>query len=108
VTKPRAIASASLAYRGVPEHWATEEEAAALSGMAVTKFAATVERLEAAGFPPQSAWNGKRFIPAIRAFWDREHSKTVLPGAAETGEDGERDKENWGDDRQRTRTAFSA
>lgn len=63
--------------------WADEAEAAELSGMAPDKFRAHLKLLEGEGFPKPSSWNGKRYRPAIIAFWNKQHGlDTVLDSAA--------------------------
>lgn len=95
MTRPRAAISASLSARGRAENWANEDEAAALSGMCGDIYRAQLAALETAGFPKRSPWNGKRFIPAILAFFEREH-ENAPPVAATLDVDDERAKERFG------------
>lgn len=84
MTKPRA------------ELWADEAAAAELSGMPAEKFRAHLQLLEAEGFPKPSPWNGKRYIPAIRAFWDKQAGiDTLLVTAAPEHHDAD-GKDRWG------------
>lgn len=99
MTRPRATVSASLSLRGRAENWANEEEAAALSGLSVDAFGVKLPALEAAGFPKRSPWNGKRFIPHILAFFDREHEN--VPAVATPDVDSERALERFGHERKR-------
>jgi hypothetical protein len=95
MTRRRADVSASLAERGRPENWATEDEAAALSGMSRDRFNALLLKLHAAGFPQRTPWNGKRWIPAILDFWWCQHQSGPSKTAHEV-DDEERAKENFG------------
>lgn len=96
MTRRRADISASLAARGRPECWANEQESAVLSGMDFDKFKQKLPKLEAGGFPKISPWNGKRFIPMIDAFWNREAQSAT--SATDSGDEDERTKEKWDDD----------
>lgn len=60
---------ADLLGRGIADVWATEDEAATLSGMGTAKFREKLADLEARGFPKKDPANNKRFIPAILDFW---------------------------------------
>lgn len=95
MTKPRAVVSASLAERGRPEMWANEQEAAALSGMKPETFASKVKQLEALGFPLKSAWNTKRFIPAIIDFWRLQQEEPELQRGPGSDEDDGRSLEGF-------------
>jgi hypothetical protein len=86
MTAARGKVSASLASRGRPEDWATESEAAALSGMSPQDFSWKLPYLESVGFPKKSPWNDKRFIPAIEKFWWNEPACN-LPKAAGAEQD---------------------
>jgi hypothetical protein len=68
MTVSRGKIEKSLAERGRPAMWANEQEAAVLSGVSYDIFRTKVAEWEAKGFPPRSALNGKRFIPAIEHF----------------------------------------
>lgn len=92
MTAPRAKVAASLAERGRPEMWATESDAATLSGMSTQDFAWKLPYLERAGFPKRSAWNNKRFIPHIEDFW-RRNPVCDLPKREATGQDNAPPKE---------------
>jgi hypothetical protein len=72
----------SLAARGRPLMWANEQEAAALSGVALDAFRKKIKRWEDAGFPKVNPENDKRSIPAILAFWNIAHN--YLPLTTET------------------------
>lgn len=93
MTAPRGKISASLASRGRPEDWATESEAAALSGMSPEDFAWKLPYLEEVGFPKKSPWNNKRFIPAIEKFWWRD-PPCNLPKPVGAEQDNAPPKEN--------------
>jgi hypothetical protein len=69
VTAPRGKIEASLAERGRPAMWATENEAAVLSGVGVETFRSKVKGWEKRGFPQINPENGRRPIPGILAFW---------------------------------------
>lgn len=102
MTKPRGVVSASLAERGRPEDWADDSETACLCGMCVVTFYGKVEALEAIGFPRASSWNGKRYIPAIREFWAREHQRSPLQKHKPQGQhQDEESLETWDNDRPR-------
>ncbi len=93
MTRPRLNISESLARRGRPENWATDDEAAALSGMSPNVFARAVPELEKKGFPQINAVNRKRFIPHILAFWERG-SDDAAAGSNPPAQD-ERLLEKW-------------
>lgn len=95
MTKRRADISVSLADRGRPESWANEQEAAALSGMAPERFREQLPALESIGFPKPCGWNAKRFVPAILAFWEREHERKPLKVPDADVQDDGRSLENW-------------
>ncbi len=87
MTRPRRDIAESLSRRGLTERWATEEEAAARSGMTPDAFKDQLPALEAKGFPRKNRWNNLRFIPTIDAFWDREDAaeqSKPLPGKLES------------------------
>lgn len=84
----------SLLSRGVPGVWATEEEAAVLSGMCSKSFRAKRLDLEAHGFPKIDPINGKRFIPAILTFWERRAQANAL-APQEGPHVDEQEKEMW-------------
>lgn len=75
--------------------WATEQEAAELSGMSLTKFRREVAGLELRGFPLVNPINGRRPIPAILAFWKltADDPASLAPDA-----DSEQGLERWDDD----------
>lgn len=98
MTRSRLDVSASLASRGRPENWATEDEAAALSGMSRESFDEKLAALEARGFPRRRPDNNKRFIPHILRFWEADAETatfTAPPNPAQDDED-ERNKERLG------------
>lgn len=74
MTARRSEISASLADRGRPENWATEAEAAVLSGVGPEVFAAELPELIRQGFPKPSGWTGKWWTSSIREFWYRNPS----------------------------------
>lgn len=96
MTRARAQIAQSLAERGRPELWADDEESALLSGMTMERFRAHLTLLENEGFPKPSPWNGKRFIPAIVAFWHKENGLDALIGAASAGNHDEDGRDKWG------------
>ena len=89
--KARESISKSLAERGHHENWATEDEAAALSGMTTDQFAKVISALESVGFPKPNPWNNKRFIGSINAFWASDAARrwSIDERAIEIA------KENW-------------
>ncbi len=91
--RPLPTVVSGLLARGIPAQWATEQEAAALSGMCVRVFRARRADLEAHGFPKADPANGKRFIPAIMDFW-RARAQPAVAGAPMGGAD-ERAREKW-------------
>lgn len=78
------------------ELWADEATAAELSGMPAEKFRAHLQLLEGEGFPKPSPWNGKRYVPAIRAFWDKQAGLELLVEAAPVHHQDEDGKDRWG------------
>lgn len=86
--------------------WATEAEAAILSGFSPEAFRKAAPKLEQAGFPQITRWNGKRFIPAIINFWACQiDASTGLPvELAEDDLDGP-NVENFGHARSQRRFA---
>jgi hypothetical protein len=108
MTRRRHDVVASLADRGRPELWATEDEAAALSGVGPERFREKVEELEAKGFPKIHPFNGKRFIPAMVEFWAIEQRNPSIFSKDGGGPRGEQ-RETWGShDRNRARQRISA
>lgn len=83
-----------LLERGIPVAWATEEEAAALSGMHAVTFRTKRDDLEARGFPKIDPANGKRFIPAIMDFW-RRRAQAHVEAEHDARPESEREKERW-------------
>ena len=58
------------AERGRSAMWATEKEAAKLSGVSISRFRKRVKEWEGNGFPRVHPETGKRFVPAVLRFWD--------------------------------------
>lgn len=83
MTKPRGL-------------WADEAAAAEMSGMPAEKFRAHLQLLEAEGFPKPSPWNGKRYAPAIRAFWDKQAGIDPLLVTATPEHHDDDGKDRWG------------
>jgi hypothetical protein len=103
MTKARIVIMESLAARGHPEYWATEEEAAALSGVTPDRFREKVAEWEVKGFPKITPDNGKRFIPKILAYWQRESDRVALKPGTKPEQDEELAKEKFGNERPRKR-----
>lgn len=95
MTAPRHRIAQSLAARGRPAMWATDAEAAILSGMSIDTFKDELPDLERRGFPRKNGINGKRSIPAILDFWGLQpEASAVIPISAEIQD--EQAVENWG------------
>lgn len=96
MTARRAEIAASLAERGRPENWATEDEAAALSGVSPGTYRAKLAEWEKRGFPQANTENGKRSIPAILAFWGLPQNHSGVAGATAPMTDEDEDgQERW-------------
>lgn len=89
MTRPRAAISASLSARGWPQMWATEAEAADLSGVGAEVFRRKVATWESRGFPKINPENGRRSIPDILAFWGLLSKHPLTPTTStKRSEDG--------------------
>lgn len=78
--------------------WATEQEAAALSGVGVQTFRQKVSAWERRGFPVVNSENGKRPIPAVLAFWGLPQSPFDISANKNPVQEEPNDddgKENW-------------
>jgi len=108
VTAPRKEIEASLAERGRPVNWATEQEAAVLSGYPADgdRFRKDLPDLEKAGFPKIDPLPGKRFIPAIVDFWARRVDALAQEAAKSTPPKTIHDFEDRPHARQRLATGY--
>lgn len=91
MTAPRSKIDIALAESGWPSPWATEQEAARLSGLSVSAFRAKVKQLELQGFPKKHPINGKRSKAAILAFFGLPTNHSANSSAAPA--DSEPDRE---------------
>lgn len=99
MTAPRKEIETSLAERGRPVNWATEQEAAVLCGLNPQKYRRRVAELESQGFPRKDPVNGLRYIPAIEAFWASRIDSLAHPVPQSPA--NQQDLENFGGKSQR-------
>ncbi|SEH31659.1 hypothetical protein SAMN02799636_01113 [Methylobacterium sp. 275MFSha3.1] len=63
-------------------------------------WCASVASLEAHGFPRQTSLYGKRYVPAVRDFYDRQYGPA---GRAPTDSSGQQEPSRWTSPRSRRR-----